>query len=84
MESQNTTKMVASQEKKTRMVKVQIKRDCVVNGAMVKEGQTVEVDEAVAKDLCDTRFKNVYPFSGERDAKSPDAQQGHIVRAVRV
>lgn len=74
------TKMVAPESKH----KIKLVRDCMIGQDIRKEGEVVEVDEATAKELCDTVFSGPTQFRGERASDDPSAGPARIVRAVRV
>lgn len=50
----------------------------------LSENQVAEVDQKTAKEFCDKKFSNAYPYSGERQQAAPDAAKGQIVRAIRI
>jgi len=80
MQPQNDTKMVKPQSK----TKIRMLRDAYVGETVAKEGSVVEVDESLAKELCDTVFKGPPQFRGERESNDPNAQMSKITRAVRL
>lgn len=78
-----TTQMVAQNPAAVRMVRVRLNRDAVINdkGEVGIPGQTVDVTEARAKELCDVGFTGNFAFTGER---YEDRQAPKIFRAVRL
>lgn len=54
------------------------------DGTVISEGEVAQVPVKWAKEFCLKKFNGPYPFSGERIAKSSDAQAAVIVRAVLV
>ncbi len=77
---QTASNMVAAQAKKK--VKIRVLQPIVVDGATMAVGLVTEVDEEVAVEFCDRKFKGHYSFSGERGINS--AERHIMVRAERV
>lgn len=82
------TNMTAA-PKQTRMVKLRAIRDFRYKTPegeekIVTPGNTADVPEDQAKELCDKAFEGNYAFSGERYATDGDAKKHQLVRAERV
>lgn len=77
-------------------VKIEIKRDCTVDGKTIRPGVQVMVTEEVAKELCDRKYPGKHPFFGYAPAEIPGSENARpsgmpspygrqpIVKAVRV
>lgn len=72
--------MVAAPAKKK--VKIRALQPIAVDGVTLAVGVVTEVDEEVAVEFCDKKFKGQYSFSGERGINS--AERHMLVRAERV
>lgn len=57
--------------------KIKALRNLTIGETTVAKGSIVEVDETLAKELCDKKFVGNYSFSGERS--NEDAER-HVVR----
>lgn len=81
-----TTKMIAPEGPKTKMVKIRakspIRLDRGKDTVSLAEGEVAEVTEAEAKEFCDKKFDAGFDFGGERSVQT--STRHTIVRAERV
>jgi hypothetical protein len=64
---------------RTKLVKIQLKRDCLIQNAIHKAGKTLEVSEEDADEFC-KQIQGLPSFEGERS----NPQYHSIQRAVRL
>lgn len=70
-------------------VKIKLLRECLIGKEIKKIGTVISVDEELAKELCDTKFKGYPPFYGYKPSfdglmEGDPLAEKKIVRAVRV